>query len=89
MQLPSNQHGVSLDELIAVLGQSIGEDKARHTLERAAVATGIDVGTMNRPQALAVLEHVADSPGIVGVTARFGRSRLMLQWAREGLVVFE
>ena len=31
-------------------------------------------------QALALLEKIADEPGIVGITARFARTRALLRW---------
>jgi hypothetical protein len=76
---------VRIEDLVAVLGASLGDDKARETLTEAVRTLGLDPARMSREQALSVLEHLTETPGIVGVTSRFGRSRLMLQWARDNL----
>ena len=35
---------------------------------------------LSRDQALHLLEVVAEQPGLVGITGRFAKSRVLLQW---------
>lgn len=74
-----------VDEVIAALSSSIGEEKARAAVEDTCDSMGVERRTMTRDDALAVLESIADTPGVVGVCARFSRSRFILQWASHDL----
>jgi len=65
----------SLSELLA---PSLGNEKALEAVELAVVELGLDRHRMSVDQALRALERVAATPGIVGVTARFAKSRLHL-----------
>ena len=38
-----------------------------------------EIDLLDKKQALAVLEQVAQTPGLVGITARFAKSRLYLR----------
>ena len=68
---------LSVDDLIAQLSQALGEEKAREVIADAVASTGAGA-VMSKQQALDVLASVADTPGIVGVCARFARTRLLL-----------
>ena len=76
---------VVVADLVAVLGGSIGDDKARRLVLDTLTDLQLDTRSFTRPDALKVLETLSETPGIVGVASRFGRSRLMLQWARDDL----
>jgi hypothetical protein len=73
--------GVSRADLAKLLAQSLGHEKATDAINRAAHAVGIrrEVDLLDKKQALAVLEQVAQTPGLVGITARFAKSRLYLR----------
>ena len=73
------------DEVIAALSSSIGEEKARAAVQETCTSMGIDRATMTRDDALSLLEQIAETPGVVGVCARFSRSRFILQWASRDL----
>ncbi len=79
---------VALEELVGVIGASVGDEKAREVLLEAARGLGLDPRAMTRQEALALLESLAHTPGIIGVSSRFGRSRLLLKWARDNLRAF-
>jgi hypothetical protein len=66
------------DDLIAMLSQTLGDAKAREVLSAAMVALGVRRGVLTPALALEVLEHIAIEPGIVGMTARFAKSRVHL-----------
>jgi len=66
------------DRLVVLLSGTVGEEVARDTVQDALSALGRDPRLLDRPAALEVLEHIAQRPGLVGVTARFAKSRLHL-----------
>jgi hypothetical protein len=64
---------------MSLLSQSIGDDKASAIVDEAAQALGYGA-SLDREQALLVLERIAQSPGLVGIAARFAKSRVHLVW---------
>lgn len=62
-----------------MLSRTLGSDKALETVSLAAAQLGAGE-QLNRDQALGVLEHIAQQPGIVGIAARFAKSRVHLVW---------
>ncbi|MFK7989534.1 MAG: hypothetical protein AB8I08_26190 [Sandaracinaceae bacterium] len=69
----------TLAQLIPLLAQTIGEEKARDVIETAAEGLGLSVkdGLLGA-EVLALLDEIATTPGIVGITARFAKSRVHL-----------
>jgi hypothetical protein len=65
--------------LVDLLGRSLGADKAAEAVNVAAQELGLGE-LLSRDEALRLLEHVARQPGIVGITARFAKSRVHLVW---------
>ncbi len=63
-----------------MLSSSIGLEKADACVVEAIRALALDPSGLTRDGALAVLELVAKQSGIVGVTARFAKSRVYLKW---------
>lgn len=66
-------------EVAALLAQSVGREKAQEAVDTAAADLKLAPGPLRRDDVLAVLEHLARHPGLLGVTARFARSRLLLK----------
>lgn len=65
------------EAVAAFLRQNIGTEKAAAIVDEACVSLGLPT-TLSRSQCLAVLEHIALQPGIIGITARFAKSRAIL-----------
>lgn len=72
-----------LDAVIEVLSPGVGEHMARAAVHSALDALGMPHDGLSREDVLRTLDHIAQTPGVVGVTARFARSRLILQWASD------
>ncbi len=72
---------IEMSELVNMLGQSVGDEKARHVLENHARRKGVGLGPFRVEDALTILESVTEEPGIVGTSARFAKSRLHLRTA--------
>ena len=73
----ANKH-FDMTELVDMLGQSLGDDKAREVLASHARRKRYGDGPFDVDQALELLESITHEPGIVGTTARFAKSRIHL-----------
>ena len=70
---------IEVSQLRALLAGAVGEDKAASVIDAAVIDRGLRPGgPLTIDEALGVLDHVAQTPGIVGITARFAKSRLHL-----------
>lgn len=76
---------VTPDQLCEALQSALGRERAASAIGRAAEALGHSGPTFTRPQALEVLGKIAEVDGLVGISARFARSRLMTRWATDDL----
>ncbi len=66
-------------ELAAMLSQNLGLEKALDLV--SAAAKELNFGAeLSLEQGLAVLELVAGQPGLIGIAARFAKSRALLRW---------
>lgn len=72
-------------ELVEALSKSVGEEFASAAVREAASELGLGPRTFSHEEALTLLEHLADTPGPFGITARFARSRLIAKWATDRL----
>lgn len=68
-------------ELVDALSGSVGEEVAGNALRETANQLGVGPESFTEQEALSVLEVLADRAGLLGITARFARSRLMARWA--------
>lgn len=70
---------MSLDkaQLVKMLSAAMGEEKADHAVVSAARAMAIGSDSFDREEALAVLDRIAQTPGLVGITARFAKTRVL------------
>jgi hypothetical protein len=69
-------------ELVLLLSHSIGLQKAQECVSDAILGLGLSPVALSKEDALAVLERLALQPGIIGVTARFAKSRVHLRWSQ-------
>jgi hypothetical protein len=67
-------------DLIGLLSPSIGVVRATTAVENASQTVGVAGDDLSRADALRILEEIADVSGIVGVAARFAKSRVHLIW---------
>ena len=65
---------------MGMLSGTLGEEKASAIVDEAARTLGYGP-SLDRDQALSVLEHIAQSPGLIGIAARFAKSRVHLVWS--------
>ena len=73
------ESGVTRADLARLLAQALGNEKASDAVNKATLMLGIRREVLDKAQALSVLEHIAQTPGLVGITARFAKSRLHLR----------
>lgn len=66
-------------ELAALLSQNLGMEKALDLV--GAAARDLSYGSeLSMEQGLEILERIAVQPGLVGIAARFAKSRVLLRW---------
>lgn len=69
-----------IEELFAFFIPSVGEEKAREAVGGAITRLGFaHKNTLDRVEALAVLDEIATTAGIIGVAARFAKARILLR----------
>lgn len=66
----------SRDEAIGLLAPALGEEKARATVDGAARVLGLGTSEWSSAQFRGVFAHIAQEPGLVGITARVVARRL-------------
>ena len=71
------------DEIVDSLSRALGDEKAKQVVDGACKERGILPSDLNPSTALDLLEHLACTPGIVGVTARFSKVRLALKFTKD------
>ncbi len=76
---------ISHADLIATLQSALGQERADRAILEAAEELGLAGQTYRQDQALAVLGRIAEHDGLLGISARFARSRLMTRLAGEQL----
>ncbi|HEU4410122.1 MAG TPA: hypothetical protein VFS43_33010 [Polyangiaceae bacterium] len=73
------------DDLVALLGQTVGARAARGLIDAAAARCGVVGARLAYPQAEAILVDLSRSPGLVGITAQLAKSRLRMEAVRRRL----
>lgn len=69
---------VRLKDLVRMLAPSIGEARGEEVVRETATKLGLEGLDMSHDQALELLEVLAKEAGVVGVTARFAKARMLL-----------
>ena len=77
MNVP-NEH--TRADLAALLSQNLGTEKALELVAHASRELSF-AEPMTTNQCLEILERIAAQPGLVGIAARFAKSRVLLRWA--------
>jgi hypothetical protein len=69
------------EALAKLLSASMGEEKAGEVVGKAITDLALSSALgLTRNEGLKVLEHIARTPGIVGISARFAMSHVHLKW---------
>lgn len=72
---------VTAEEIAALLTSAMGAQQSQEVVRTAILDLGLPDGRLDKQQAMAVLDFLAQSPGVVGLCARFGKARLILRFA--------
>jgi hypothetical protein len=78
INLPGSERRVAVDRLVELLATSVGQEKSEEVVREAMTRLGFEGDELDGRQSLRVLELLATMGGIVGVTARFAKARLLL-----------
>ena len=65
-------------ELVAMLAESLGSEKALQAVTAGAATLGLVAADFDREEALRLLDHLAAEQGLVGIVARFAKARVIL-----------
>lgn len=79
----STSHLHTHAELAALLSQNLGMEKALDLVGVAAKELSFGA-ELTMEQCLEILERIAVQPGLVGIAARFAKSRVLLRWGNTG-----
>ena len=77
---PSSRGVMSNHALVDLLAPTLGNEKSTELVEEAARQLGLTMTRLGREDALRILEVLTAAKGIVGVAARFAKSRALLQF---------
>lgn len=80
-----SEKSVEPSEIWNRLSKAIGQQAARDAVMEEITASGLNELSLDRDDALSVLETLAKREGLIGVAARFARSRWMLQHTHHDL----
>lgn len=80
-----SEKNVEPSEIWGRLSKAIGQEAARDVVNEEIAALGLNELSLDFEDALSVLETLAKREGLVGVAARFARSRWMLQHTHSDL----
>jgi hypothetical protein len=67
-------------QLVMLLASAVGEEKAADAVTTASRALNYFDPVLDKPQALKLLDKIAETPGLVGITAKFAKTRVHLKW---------
>jgi hypothetical protein len=68
-----------VDRLIGLLAEAVGEPAAKAAVRAAATWCGIDLASLNADEELVILRRIAESPGLIGITAQLLGARVRLE----------
>lgn len=70
------QGRIHRSELVGLMRESLGDDKASQLVVSTAAELGMSTFDFSAEEATRVLEAIARTPGLVGITAMLAKSRL-------------
>jgi hypothetical protein len=76
---PPGPHMIEGAELVGMFARALGDEKARETIETECQRLRLNATRFSIASALSLLDGLAKTPGIIGVTARFAKARLSLR----------
>lgn len=77
---PRSPSPIAREEVIALLTPALGEAPARLAVYKTCDALGFRSVELTLDDALAILDRLAKSPGLLGISARFAKMRAILLW---------
>jgi hypothetical protein len=75
---PHSQRRLAKSQLVALLAPTLGIEKGAEVVGTAASRLGYLQDDLDRTQALAVMDSLANGDDLVGIVAQFAKARLIL-----------
>lgn len=76
---PSSPSKVRVKDLMRMLAASVGDAKGEEVVKATLARLSLTESEVTRDEALEVLEILAKEAGVIGVTARFAKARMLLK----------
>jgi hypothetical protein len=73
---------IEVGEIVRLLAHTVGSEKSDQLVRAALQSLGITNSILEPKQALALLDTLAQAPGIAGIASRFAKARLILRLER-------
>ena len=73
----SNSNQIPLDTLVGLFARALGDAKAKELITTTATAARVRFPCTNL-EAQKLLDLIATQPGLIGITARFAKARILL-----------
>ncbi len=73
---------ITSDELIGMLAGALGQKAASDAVQATCKALQLRDDGWSVDEALKILDHLANAPGLLGITARFVKTRAILSWSQ-------
>ena len=75
--MPRAGQSLTLDSIVELLSSALGREQSRELVGRTAARLGIPPGELQLRQALSIVDDLSGEPGIIGVSARMARARIV------------
>jgi len=76
-----DQGKLAVREIVPLLANTIGQEKAEEAVVAAIRRLGLPDEQLDLAQAILLFDALAGQPGLVGVTSRFAKARLILKFS--------
>jgi hypothetical protein len=73
---------ISKQDLTRQLGATVGLTKAEQAIQDALVALHLDGENLDQEDTLQILDHLSNTPNVVGIAARFLKVRALLNFGK-------
>jgi hypothetical protein len=75
--MPPQAAALTSSSIVELLAAALGREQSEDLVSKAAARLGLTSSKLQLEEALSIVDALSEEPGIVGVSARFARARLV------------